>query len=79
MNEPDMTFTEIAQIIEETRRNAYRRVNEELILMYQRVGQFLSEKRKRQPTETDISMRLQRLYRSAFPESKDLIAADYIV
>jgi hypothetical protein len=46
MNELDNTFAEIAQIIEETRDNAYRKVNEELILMYQRVGQFLSEKSK---------------------------------
>ncbi|MEE1374289.1 MAG: DUF1016 N-terminal domain-containing protein, partial [Clostridia bacterium] len=46
MNELDNTFAEIAQIIEEARDNAYRKVNEELILMYQRVGQFLSEKSK---------------------------------
>ena len=46
MNELDNTFAEIAQIIKEARDNAYRKVNEELILMYQRVGQFLSEKSK---------------------------------
>lgn len=46
MNELDNTFAEIAKIIEEARDNAYRKVNEELILMYQRVGQFLSEKSK---------------------------------
>ena len=46
MNELDNTFTEIAQIIEEARNSAYRKVNEELILMYQRIGQFLSEKSK---------------------------------
>ena len=46
MNELDNTFSEIAKIIEEARDNAYRKVNEELILMYQRVGQFLSEKSK---------------------------------
>ena len=46
MNELDITFAEIAQIIEEARTNAYRKVNEELILMYQKVGQFLSEKAK---------------------------------
>ena len=46
MNELDNTFAEIALIIEEARDNAYRKVNEELILMYQRVGQFLSEKSK---------------------------------
>ena len=46
MNELDNTFIRIAQIIEEARDNAYRKVNEELILMYWRVGQFLSEKSK---------------------------------
>lgn len=46
MNELDNTFAEIAQIIEETRDNAYRKVNEELILMYGKIGQFLSEKSK---------------------------------
>jgi len=46
MNELDNNFAEIAHIIEDARDNAYRKVNEELILMYQRVGQFLSEKSK---------------------------------
>ena len=46
MNELDNTFAEIVHIIEESRDNAYRKVNEELILMYQRVGHFLSEKSK---------------------------------
>ena len=46
MNELDNTFSEIVHIIEDARDNAYRKVNEELILMYQRVGSFLSEKSK---------------------------------
>ena len=46
MNELDITFAEITQIIGEARDSAYRKVNEELILMYQRVGRFLSEKAK---------------------------------
>lgn len=46
MNELDITFAEITQIIGEARDNSYRKVNEELILMYQRVGRFLSEKAK---------------------------------
>lgn len=46
MNEVDRTFVEISQIIENARENAYRKVNEELILMYQKVGKFLSEKSK---------------------------------
>ncbi|MDD6715003.1 MAG: PDDEXK nuclease domain-containing protein [Firmicutes bacterium] len=44
MNELDSTFTEIGKIIEIARNNAYRKVNEELILMYHKVGKFLSEK-----------------------------------
>ena len=44
MNEIDQTFPKIAQIIYEARNNTYRKVNEELILMYQKVGKFLSEK-----------------------------------
>ena len=44
MNEIDRTFIEITKIIENARENAYRKVNEELILMYQKVGKFLSEK-----------------------------------
>ena len=46
MNEIDNTFAEIATIIQEAHENAYRKINEELILMYQRVGKFLSEKSK---------------------------------
>ncbi|MBO7359957.1 MAG: DUF1016 family protein [Clostridia bacterium] len=46
MIELDNRFEDIVYVIEQARENAYRKVNEELILMYQRVGQFLSEKSK---------------------------------
>lgn len=46
MNELDNTFAEVAQIIRESRDNAYHKVNEELILMYQRIGHFLSDRSK---------------------------------
>ena len=46
MDEIDNTFAQIATIIQEAHDNAYRKINEELILMYQRVGKFLSEKSK---------------------------------
>ena len=44
MDEIDNTFEQIATIIQEAHDNAYRKINEELILMYQRVGKFLSDK-----------------------------------
>ena len=37
------SFQEITQIIETSRSNAYQNVNEELILMYQRIGKYLSD------------------------------------
>ena len=38
MNEIDNSFEQITAIIENARNNAYRKVNEELILMYQRTA-----------------------------------------
>ncbi len=46
MNELDNAFSEIVRIIAKARSNAYRKVNEELILMYRNVGKHLSEKSK---------------------------------
>ena len=46
MNELDKSFEQVTAIIENARNNAYRKVNEELILMYQNVGRFLSEQSK---------------------------------
>lgn len=46
MSEIDNTFAGIAKIIADARDNAYRKINEELILMYQKVGQYLSENSK---------------------------------
>ena len=44
MEELEQSFEEIIHVIGTARTNAYRKVNEELILMYQNVGRLLSEK-----------------------------------
>ena len=44
MNELDINFTEIVNMIETRRTNAYRKVNEELISLYWDFGQYISEK-----------------------------------
>ncbi len=36
-------FQKVAQIVENARSRVYQKVNEELILMYQEVGKFVSE------------------------------------
>ena len=46
MNEMDKGFDQVVNIINQARENAFRKVNEELILMYQAVGKFLSERAK---------------------------------
>ena len=46
MNDLSRTFDEVVSIIETARSNAFRKVNEELILMYMNVGRFLSENSK---------------------------------
>ncbi len=46
MNEMDKGFEQVVNIINQARDNAFRKVNEELILMYQAVGKFLSERAK---------------------------------
>lgn len=46
MNELDNNFRQIADIISTARERAYKKVNEELILMYWSIGQFLSEQMK---------------------------------
>ena len=46
MNEIDKGFAQVVALIESARENAFRKVNEELILMYRNVGKLLSEKAK---------------------------------
>ena len=70
MNELDNTFIGIAQIIEEARDNAYRKVNEELILMYWRVGQFLSEKSKEENYGDGYIDSLSEYIKNRFPGIK---------
>lgn len=42
--EKELEFKEIINIIQNHRQNAYRKVNEELVMMYYEIGQYLSEK-----------------------------------
>ncbi len=46
MEEIKKTFSKVVAIIENAKKNAYRKVNEELINMYWCVGQFISEEAK---------------------------------
>ncbi len=43
-NKPNKNFEEIIKIIENSRRNAFKAVNRELINMYWEIGKFVSDK-----------------------------------
>lgn len=42
--EKELEFKEIINIIQNHRKNAYRKINEELVMMYYEIGQYLSKK-----------------------------------
>lgn len=42
--EKELEFKEIINIIQNHRQNVYRKINEELVMMYYEIGQYLSKK-----------------------------------
>lgn len=42
--EKELEFKEIINIIQNHRQNAYRKINEELVMMYYEIEQYLSKK-----------------------------------
>ena len=53
LNNTPESFEEIVRIVKKARERAYRRVNEELILMYQEIGKYLHEKSKETSYESN--------------------------
>ena len=70
MNDSDKSFERVVSIIEKARENAYRKVNEELILMYQNVGRFLSEQSKEASYGDGYIDSLASFIHNQFPEIK---------
>lgn len=55
-------FEEIVTIVENSKDRAYRKVNEELILMYQEVGKYISKKLKKHLMVPDLLIMWQNLF-----------------
>ncbi len=66
MEEIRRTFTKVVAIIESAKKNAYQKVNEELIHMYWHVGQFVSERQKQHPMEIRLLMNFPDIYKIHF-------------
>ncbi len=70
MDEVKRTFTKVINIIESAKKNAYRKVNEELINMYWRVGKFISEEAKTASYGDSFIDELSRYIQDTFPGIK---------
>ena len=56
-------FEEIVTIVENAKDRAYRKVNEELILMYQEIGKYISKKLKKHLMAPDLLIMWQNFFR----------------
>ncbi|HEL0567457.1 TPA: DUF1016 family protein [Streptococcus equi subsp. zooepidemicus] len=63
-------FEEIVTIVENAKERAYRKVNEELILMYQEVGKYISEKTKEASYGSGFVDNVAKFFSTNYPELK---------
>ena len=63
-------FDDIVRIIESAKDSAYRRVNEELILMYQEVGKYISEKSKEASYGSNFVENVADFFSENYPDLK---------
>ena len=63
-------FKEIITIVENAKERAYRKVNEELILMYQEVGKYISEKTKEASYGSGFVDNIAEFFFTNYPELK---------
>lgn len=64
------SFEEIVKIIENAKDRAYRKVNEELILMYQDVGKYISEKSKEASYGSGFVDNIAEFFSANYPDLK---------
>ena len=63
-------FEEIIMIVENAKERAYRKVNEELILMYQEVGKYISQKTKEASYGSGFVDNVAGFFSTNYPELK---------
>lgn len=68
--ENNRQFDDIVKIIEGAKERAYRKVNEELILMYQEVGKYISEKSKEASYGSNFVDSVAEFFSENYPELK---------
>lgn len=63
-------FDDIVKIVESAKARTYRKVNEELILMYQEVGKYISEKSKEASYGSNFVDNVAEFFSENYPELK---------
>ena len=66
----DTSFNKIVEMIEKRKNNAYRKINEEMILLYQEVGQFLYEMIENSSYGDKITSNAANFMKNNYPEIK---------
>ncbi len=72
MNDLEINFNEIAQMIEIRRNNAYCKVNEELISLYWDFEKYINEKVNQEKWGTKIVDKLVHFMKENYPKSEFL-------
>lgn len=70
LNDFELSFSEVISMIETRRNNAYRKVNEELILLYWDFGKYVSEKIKDNQWGNKIVDKLVEFMQKEYPTMK---------
>lgn len=70
MEKNNNPFEEIVTIVENAKERAYRKVNEELILMYQEAGKYISEKTKEASYGSGFVDSVAEFFSANYPELK---------
>lgn len=70
MNDLEINFNEIVQMIETRKQNAYKKVNEELISLYWDFGKYISEKVNDSNWGTKIVDKLEEFMKREYPTLK---------
>ena len=71
-NSEELDFSDVIQIIQMHKNNAYRKINEELVTMYYEIGEHLSQKLKNERWGNKAIEKLLLVIKKEFPEMKNL-------
>ncbi len=66
----DINFNQIIEMIERRKNNAYRKVNEEMILLYLEIGKFLYELKENSNYGDRITTKVSEFMKNNYPNIK---------